>query len=198
MSSSDNFDVQQKKDPTTVVTWNEYEALRDHLQRQILTATNPIHENVQNVELSLNEATETITETQQQVTDIQRTLNTLQQAMATLQASVDRQQDLQPDDDGEASVHGENADGATANATQAAAARRERVQQAAQNRRIQNDPVNAGQGGGRGNVGRGFGRASAMPVGRGFAPLGARRVIDDDFAQQDNREDDGLGKPSVA
>jgi len=70
MSSSDNFDVQQKKDPTTVVTWNEYEALRDHLQRQILTATNPIHENVQNVELSLNEATETITETQQQVTDI--------------------------------------------------------------------------------------------------------------------------------
>jgi hypothetical protein len=53
------------------VHWNEYEALHDHLQRQILNATNPLHEGVQDVELGLKDATETITDTQRQVTEVQ-------------------------------------------------------------------------------------------------------------------------------
>ena len=31
-SSSDTFDVQQKKNPGEVVKWNEYEALHDYLK----------------------------------------------------------------------------------------------------------------------------------------------------------------------
>jgi hypothetical protein len=44
--SSKEIDVTQKKNPTDVVHWNEYEALRDHLQQQILNATTPLHEAV--------------------------------------------------------------------------------------------------------------------------------------------------------
>jgi hypothetical protein len=65
-----NIDVMQKKNPTDVIHWNEYEALRDHLQRQILNATNPLHEGVQNVELGLKDANETINETQRQVIEV--------------------------------------------------------------------------------------------------------------------------------
>ena len=90
--SDESFDVQQKKDHKSVVHWNEYEALRDHLQRQIQCATDPINENVQTMELDLKDATETITATQRQVTEIQGTLVNLQQALAALQQSADRQQ----------------------------------------------------------------------------------------------------------
>jgi hypothetical protein len=69
--SSKEINVTQKKNPIDVVHWNEYEALRDHLQQQILNATNPLHEGVQDVELGLKEATETITDTQRQVTEVQ-------------------------------------------------------------------------------------------------------------------------------
>jgi hypothetical protein len=100
------IDVMQKKNPTNVVHWNEYGALRDHLQRQILNATNPLHEGVQDVELGLKDATETITDTQRQVIEVQRTLTAMQQATTALQASVDRQQHRQHDDGGEASVQG--------------------------------------------------------------------------------------------
>ena len=119
--------------------------------------------------------------------------------MAALQQSVDRQQNQQHDhDDGEASVHGGNEGVAAANAAnvQGATARRAQLQQANRDQQAPHEPVVAGQDGGRGNGGRGGGRAAAMPVGRGFAPLGARRRFDDDaFAQPANRDDDGLGKP---
>jgi hypothetical protein len=69
--SSKEINVTQRKNPTDVVHWNEYEALRDHLQRQILNATNPLHEGVQDVELGLKDATETMTDTQRQVTEVQ-------------------------------------------------------------------------------------------------------------------------------
>jgi hypothetical protein len=62
--SSKEIDVTQKKNPTDVAHWNEYEALHDHLERQILNATNPLHEGVQDVELGLKDATETIIDTQ--------------------------------------------------------------------------------------------------------------------------------------
>ena len=183
-----------------MVHWNEYEALRDHLQRQIQCATDPINENVQNMELDLKDATETITATQRQVTEIQGTLVNLQQAMAALQQSVDRQHNQQrDDDDGEASVHGGNDGVAAANAAnvQGAAAHHAQLQQANRDQQAPHEPVVAGQDGGRGNGGRGGGHATAMPVGRGFAPLGARRRFDNDaFAQPANRDDDGLGKPN--
>ena len=42
--SLDDVDVQQKKDPTKVVHWNEYEALRDSLRLRINNVTEPIEE----------------------------------------------------------------------------------------------------------------------------------------------------------
>ena len=39
MSSAENVDVMQKKDAATPVTWREFEALRDHMQREICGAT---------------------------------------------------------------------------------------------------------------------------------------------------------------
>ena len=119
--------------------------------------------------------------------------------MAALQQSVDHQHNQQhDDDDGEASVHGGNDGVAAANAAnvQGAAARRAQLQQANRDQQAPHEPVVAGQDGGRGNGGRGGGHAAAMPVGRGFAPLGARCQFDNDaFAQPANRDDDGLGKP---
>jgi hypothetical protein len=82
--SSKEIDVMQKKNPTDVVHWNEYKALRDHLHRQILNATNPLHEGVQDVELGLKDTTETITDTQRQVTEVQQTLTAMQQAITAL------------------------------------------------------------------------------------------------------------------
>ena len=41
--SIDDVNVQAKKDPTAVVHWNEYEALRDTLQRKITTEIDPIN-----------------------------------------------------------------------------------------------------------------------------------------------------------
>jgi hypothetical protein len=150
-----------------VVHWNKYEALRDHLQRQNLNATNPLHEGVQDVELGLKDATKTITDTQRQVTEVQRTLTAMQQAITGLQASV-----RQHDDDGEASVQG----GGDAHAPDA----RDHF---------------AGQAGGRGNGGRGGGCARGGG-GRGFAPQRVRRQCDDpNFAQPVHRDEDGLGKP---
>ncbi len=102
--SSKEIDVTQKRNPTDVVHWNEYEALRDHLQQQILNATNPLHEGVQDVKLGLKDATKTITDKQRQVTKVHRTHTAMQQAMTALQASVDCQQHRQHDDDGEAST----------------------------------------------------------------------------------------------
>lgn len=114
-----------------------------------------------------------------------------------MQQSVDRQQNQQrDDDDGEAIVHGGNDGVAAANAAnvQGVAARHAQLQQANRDQQGPHEPVVASQDGGRGNGGRGGGRAAAMPVGRGFAPLGARRRFDDDaFAQPANRDDDGLG-----
>jgi hypothetical protein len=152
-----------------------HEALHDHLQQQILNATNPLREGVQNVELGLKDANETINETQQQVTEVQQTLTAMQQAMTALQASVDHQQHRQHDDDGEASVKG----GGDAPSPEAC------------------DHFGR-QAGGRGNGGCGGGCAGGGQAGgrRGFAPQRLHRQCDDpNFAQLVHRDEDRLGKP---
>jgi hypothetical protein len=88
-----------------------------------------------------------------------------------LQASVDRQHNQQPfaeDEEGDASIHGDNHGHVDDNAATA----------------------NAAHPRGRGNGGRGPG----IPPGRGFAPFGARR----NFDNLDVQQEDGLGKPKFS
>ena len=168
--SLEDVDVQAKKDPAAVVHWNEYEALRDTLQRKIATEIDPINEDLQNLSVQVDGLATTAEETQVQVTTIQTSIDALTQQFAELRTLF--QQHRAADDDH--SVNGEDehaADGQGDNQEQ------------------------LGRGGGRGDRGRG-GRAGAG-LGRGFAPIGARRHLDFPAAPQ-NREDDGLGKPKFS
>jgi hypothetical protein len=169
--------VQQKKDPNEVVCWNEYEALCDTLMKRFNAVCDSLHDDVLAVHNKLNATHDIATATQETVTTIQRSIADLTQAVNTLQASFDRPHHQQPlDHEAAASVQDDNHTHYDANVV-AAAGRREGLL--------------LGGNGGRGNGGRGAG----IPPGRGFAPLGARRRFDDDFAQPANCYDDGLGKP---
>jgi len=173
--SDESFDVQQRKDPKSVVHWNEYAALRDHLTNQFNSACDGIQEDVRAIDLKLAETQDTMHTTRETMTTLQQSVTDLTHAVAALQASVDqrrlREQDDDLDDDGEASVHGGHVADAAANAAPAA-----------------NILVHGGRGhGGRGNGGRGGGR--------GFAVFGARREND---IQQPLRDEDGLGKPKFS
>ena len=77
--SFEDVDVQAKKDPTAVVHWNEYEALRDTLQRKITTEIDPINEDLQNLSVQFDGVAATAEATQAQVTTIQTSIDALTQ-----------------------------------------------------------------------------------------------------------------------
>jgi hypothetical protein len=175
MSEAD--DVQQKKDSNEVVCWNEYEALRDTLTKRFNAVCDSLHDDVLAIDSKLNATHDIATATQETVTTIQRFIADLTQAVHMLQDSFDHPPHQQPlDHEAAASVQDDNYAHDDANAAAAAG---------------RHEGLLLGGHGGRGNGGRGAG----IPPGRGFAPLGARRHFDDDFAQPANRDDDGLGKP---
>ena len=175
--SFESVDVQQKKDPTELVHWNEYEALRDHMTLKLNKAVQPIEEELQRVGLAVDNAVNTATTTQTQVTALQTSIDALTRQIADLRTVVEQQHEPVDDD-------------LSVNGAAAAAAH-------AQHDHLQQPQEHLGRGG-RGDRGRGLGRAGAMPgVGRGFHPIGARRALDFDDVPQ-NREDDGLGKPKFS
>jgi hypothetical protein len=179
MSSSDDVDVQQKKDAASVVTWREYEALRDHLKLLITKQDDHTTREIQNVQLQLGQNDETVQAVQTQVTNVQTQVTELNTHVTAIQQSItaltQAVQNLRPmferqpahahvgghgeNDDADARVHGENYDDLNAHA----------------------------YGGGRAH-GRAPGR------GRGFAPIGAHRVAQPVNVQQQ----DGLGKPKFS
>src|SRR4051812_19081966 len=172
---SESVNVQMKKDPAAVVHWNEYEALRDHLTCQIDVAVTNIHEDVRVIDLELKEAKETAATTQDTMTAIQRSITKLTRAVTTLQATVDlqhNQQQTAEEEEGDASIHGDNHGNFDDDAAAPAA-----------------HPA------GRGNGGRGTrGRGADIPHGRGFAPFGARPHV----ANPEVQQEDGLGKPKFS
>src|SRR3954466_14876562 len=177
---SESVNVQMKKDPTAVVHWNEYEALRDHLTRQIDVVVTNIHENVRVIDLELKEAKETAATTQYTMTAIHRSITDLTRVVTTLQATVDLQNNQQQnaeEEEGDASIHGDNHGHFDDDAAAPAA-----------------HPASRGNGvrgnGDRGNGGRG----AAIPHGRGFAAFGARP----NFANPEVQQEDGLGKPKFS
>jgi hypothetical protein len=82
MSSSDET-VLQKKDGETVVTWREYEALRDHLKREIDHLVDTLDGDIDAVKTQLGHTDNMVNTFQTQVTDIQA-------SMAQLEATVTR------------------------------------------------------------------------------------------------------------
>ncbi|KAK1649054.1 hypothetical protein QYE76_066859 [Lolium multiflorum] len=100
-------DLFWKKDPSTPVTWMEYEALRDHLTRELRVTTETFDTEIQGVNLKVDEATTAINTVQTSMTTLQASMNTLTQAVQDIRTMV-QQQPL--DEDG--SVNGDNADAA--------------------------------------------------------------------------------------
>ncbi|KAK1609492.1 hypothetical protein QYE76_033165 [Lolium multiflorum] len=127
MSSGDAKIVNQKnKDGADVMTWREYEALRNEMRREFGEQGQKLNDDIEKVTKTLDTTNETVNTIQVQVTDIQRSIQALQIAVENL-----TQQQQQQHEDGD-SVHGdfEEQPAAGSNA--------------------------AGRGVGRGNRGRGF------------------------------------------
>ncbi|KAK1682128.1 hypothetical protein QYE76_042976 [Lolium multiflorum] len=110
--SSSEFDVMQKKDPSMPVTWMEYEALRDHLTRELRVTTETFDTEIQGVNLKVDEATTAINTVQTSMTTLQASMNTLTQAVHDIRTMVQQQPQQPFDEDG--SVNGDNADAAAA------------------------------------------------------------------------------------
>ena len=110
MSSTENVDVMQKKDPAATVTWLEYEALRDHLQREIRVANEALDKDIQSVHLKVDETTTAVNTVQTSVTTLQASIQALTTAVGEIRTMVQQQPPL--DEDG--SVQGDNAEAAHA------------------------------------------------------------------------------------
>ncbi|KAK1694757.1 hypothetical protein QYE76_011454 [Lolium multiflorum] len=101
-----------KKDPSSPVTWMEYEALRDHLTRELRVTTETFDTEIQGVNLKVDEATTAINTVQTSMTTLQASMNTLTQAVQDIRTMVQQQPQQPLDEDG--SVNGDNADAAAA------------------------------------------------------------------------------------
>ena len=85
MSSSDEKIVNQKnKDAADVMTWREYEALRNEMRREFRTQDDELRGSVQEISQKLDTTNETVTKMQDQMTDIQRSLQVLTIAVDNL------------------------------------------------------------------------------------------------------------------
>ncbi|KAK1601926.1 hypothetical protein QYE76_027031 [Lolium multiflorum] len=101
---------QQKKPDDTPVTWREYEALRDHLSRELRVTTETFDTEIQGVNLKVDETTTAINTVQTSMTTLQASMNTLTQAVHDIRTMVQQQPQHPFDEDG--SVNGDNADAA--------------------------------------------------------------------------------------
>ncbi|KAK1601938.1 hypothetical protein QYE76_027043 [Lolium multiflorum] len=100
----------QKKPDDTPVTWREYEALRDHLSRELRVTTETFDTEIQGVNLKVDETTTAINTVQTSMTTLQASMNTLTQAVHDIRTMVQQQPQHPFDEDG--SVNGDNADAA--------------------------------------------------------------------------------------
>ncbi|KAK1602097.1 hypothetical protein QYE76_017140 [Lolium multiflorum] len=101
---------EEKKPDDTPVTWREYEALRDHLSRELRVTTETFDTEIQGVNLKVDETTTAINTVQTSMTTLQASMNTLTQAVHDIRTMVQQQPQHPFDEDG--SVNGDNADAA--------------------------------------------------------------------------------------
>ncbi|KAK1647283.1 hypothetical protein QYE76_065088 [Lolium multiflorum] len=83
---------QENKDSADIITWREYEALRNEMRREFRTQDDELKGKVEEISQKLNTTNETVTAMQDQMTDIQRTLRTLSLSVENLTTQQQQQQ----------------------------------------------------------------------------------------------------------
>ncbi|KAK1630970.1 hypothetical protein QYE76_005285 [Lolium multiflorum] len=109
MSASDNKIVnQENKNSADIVTWREYEALRNEMRREFRTKDDELKDTVDEIKQTLDATNITVTGLADQMTDIQRTLADMRLTIENL--TIQQQQDDDEDPELEDDAH--NARGA--------------------------------------------------------------------------------------
>ncbi|KAK1644997.1 hypothetical protein QYE76_062802 [Lolium multiflorum] len=109
MSASDNKIVnQENKNSADIITWREYEALRNEMRREFRTKDDELKDTVDEIKQTLDATNITVTGLADQMTDIQRTLADMRLTIENL--TTQQQQDDDEDPELEDDAH--NARGA--------------------------------------------------------------------------------------
>ncbi|KAK1625984.1 hypothetical protein QYE76_000299 [Lolium multiflorum] len=107
MSASDAKIVnQENKNFADIMTWREYEALRNEMRREFRTQDDELRGTVQGISQKLDGTNETVTTMKDQMTDIQRSLQVLQLAVDNLTQQQQQQEAEDPDHQDEAPCRG--------------------------------------------------------------------------------------------
>ncbi|KAK1628396.1 hypothetical protein QYE76_002711 [Lolium multiflorum] len=102
MSASDNKIVnQENKDSADIITWREFEALRNEMRREFRTQDDELKGTVDEIKQTLDATNETVTGLADQMTDIQRSIADMRLAIENLaaQQQQDDDEDLELEDD---------------------------------------------------------------------------------------------------
>ncbi|KAK1593398.1 hypothetical protein QYE76_008222 [Lolium multiflorum] len=110
MSASDNKIVnQENKNSADIITWREYEALRNEMRREFRTKDDELKGTVDEIKQTLDATNVTVTGLADQMTDIQRNIADMRLAIENLTAQQQQQDD---DEDPELEDDAHNARGA--------------------------------------------------------------------------------------
>src|SRR5215204_1415997 len=100
MSASDNKIVnQENKNSADIITWREYEALRNEMRREFRTNDDELKSTVDEIKQTLDATNVTVTGLSDQMTDIQRNIADMRLAIENL--TVLQQQQQEDDEDPE-------------------------------------------------------------------------------------------------
>ncbi|KAK1641620.1 hypothetical protein QYE76_059425 [Lolium multiflorum] len=110
-STSDNKIVnQENKNSADIITWREYEALRNEMRREFRTKDDELKSTVDEIKQTLDATNVTVTGLSDQMTDIQRNIADMRLAIENLTAQQQQQQEDDEDPELEDDAH--NARGA--------------------------------------------------------------------------------------
>ncbi|KAK1605208.1 hypothetical protein QYE76_028881 [Lolium multiflorum] len=98
--SSDHKIVnQENKNSADIITWREYEALRNEMRREFRTKDDELKSTVDEIKQTLDATNVTVTGLADQMTDIQRNIADMRLAIENLTAQQQQQQQQQDDDE---------------------------------------------------------------------------------------------------
>ncbi|KAK1605818.1 hypothetical protein QYE76_029491 [Lolium multiflorum] len=89
---------QKDKDAADLMTWRDYEALRNEMRREFRTQDDELRGTVQEISQKLDATNETVTTMTDQMTDIQRSLQALQLAVENLTQQQQQEEAEDPDE----------------------------------------------------------------------------------------------------
>ncbi|KAK1682982.1 hypothetical protein QYE76_043830 [Lolium multiflorum] len=96
---SDSRVSSENKNSADIITWREYEALRNERRREFRAQGDELKGTVQEISQKLDATSETVTTMKDQMTDIQHTLQTLQMSVDNLTNQQEQEdEDLDPQD----------------------------------------------------------------------------------------------------